>query len=554
MPPQDDRTQKLLAALDALRDQLPALLADQWPAFEARLIAYLKRLQRELDGGSNRSSITTALILRFLQDFPGVYPYIQAQMQGGSPQDYQDVYRNARDLLARLRPSPPVTRYVDVVCPRRVGVDGGRFAVSVKLTVRPNPQSAADDAEPLTVRADKPVQVYAEVSGFVLTDGNQRTLTVPAEKDSEAVVFEVQPLHDGDGRIDFHFFQEGHPLGDARVDVEIVAAETAVAAPMRGAGRQRLSGLVHFEDGLAPPDLAIHVAYDTPQGTPQLRVSVYEGDQLLESFAPIRLERLAERFTAWLYQQLDFLTRQALDESLSAEEAAAADERIRAVGRLLWNDLLHGDFKAMLREEWEGWRGRTLLLISDEPDIPWEMIWPNLDDPGYDEPLCLHFRFSRWLRPAPQDEIRHWMIGRLRWQRWLRLIPSATDLTFAVREKEHLGELLARLHAEDLSPAAPTEEIVLRALRETRFHWLHVAAHGFTAPDNLGDSASVTLDDWDFKPASFVPAEVRRWMGKERPGVFFNTCHGGRQQWSVTGLGGWARRILAAGAGLYLAP
>jgi hypothetical protein len=34
-------------------------------------------------------------------------------------------------------------------------------------------------------------------------------------------------------------------------------------------------------------------------------------------------------------------------------------------------------------------------------------------------------------------------------------------------------------------------------------------------------------------------------MGNERPGVFFNTCHGGRQQWSVMGLGGWARRILA---------
>ena len=71
------------------------------------------------------------------------------------------------------------------------------------------------------------------------------------------------------------------------MDVEIVAAETAVEAPMRGAGRQRLSGLVQFEDGLAPPDLAIHVAYDMPQGTPQLRVSVYEGDRLLESFAPI---------------------------------------------------------------------------------------------------------------------------------------------------------------------------------------------------------------------------------------------------------------------------
>ncbi|MBX3000889.1 MAG: CHAT domain-containing protein [Caldilineaceae bacterium] len=548
MPPPDDRTQRLLAALDALSDQLPALLRDQWPAFEERLTAYLNRLQREMTLGIGRPAITAALILRFLQEFPAIYPSIQALMQGGSPQEYRERMRSAGEVLERLQMPQPVTRYVDVVCPRCVHVGGGRFAVTVKLTVRPNPQSVAD-AEPLTLRADTPVHIYAEASGLVLTNGNHRTLTLPAEGDSAAVAFEVQPLCVGDGRLDFHFLQEDQPIGDARVDVEIVAAET----PLVMAGRQRLSGLVQFEAGLPAPDLAIYVAYETPQGTPQLRLSVFEGERMLASFPPVGLQQVAERYTAWLYQQFNFLAGEATAMARPPDEAVRADERMREAGRLLWEDLLHGEFKALLREEWANWRGRTLLLISDEPEIPWEMIWPNVAEPGYDDPFCTHFRFSRWLRPAPQDEKPHWMIGRLHWRRWLSLIPSATELSFAQAEKEHLRHLLSRTGAENLSPAAPTEDAVRRALRHP-FQWLHVAAHGFTGPDNLGDSAAVALDDWAFKPAHFVPAEVRQRMGRERPGVFFNTCHGGRQQWSVTGLGGWARRILAAGAGLFLSP
>jgi len=58
-----------------------------------------------------------------------------------------------------------------------------------------------------------------------------------------------------------------------------------------------------------------------------------------------------------------------------------------------------------------------------------------------------------------------------------------------------------------------------------------------------------------------IPSAVRArvaqsagYIGDARPGFFFNTCHGGRQGWALTRLGGWADRLIAAGAGIFVAP
>ena len=50
------------------------------------------------------------------------------------------------------------------------------------------------------------------------------------------------------------------------------------------------------------------------------------------------------------------------------------------------------------------------------------------------------------------------------------------------------------------------------------------------------------------------PSDIRvRFGGKrQRPLIFINACHGGRTEFSFTGLGGWADRLLDARAGAFI--
>ncbi len=55
-------------------------------------------------------------------------------------------------------------------------------------------------------------------------------------------------------------------------------------------------------------------------------------------------------------------------------------------------------------------------------------------------------------------------------------------------------------------------------------------------------------------PEDLVGPEIEGYIGRARPGFFFNVCHGGQQGWALTRLGGWANRLVSAGAGLFIAP
>ena len=94
-----------------------------------------------------------------------------------------------------------------------------------------------------------------------------------------------------------------------------------------------------------------------------------------------------------------------------------------------------------------------------------------------------------------------------------------------------------------------------RLLTQGDYDWLHVATHGGFFEDQTEARSGIRLEDGDLlRPEDLVGPAIEGHIGNAWPGFFFNTCHGGRQGWALTRLGGWANRLIGAGAGLFIAP
>ncbi len=68
------------------------------------------------------------------------------------------------------------------------------------------------------------------------------------------------------------------------------------------------------------------------------------------------------------------------------------------------------------------------------------------------------------------------------------------------------------------------------------------------------DSALWLQQDRSLTPDAIVGPEIEAHLRSQRPAFFFNACQVGRQSWTLTRIGGWANRLISAGAGLFVGP
>src|SRR5262249_42429303 len=68
------------------------------------------------------------------------------------------------------------------------------------------------------------------------------------------------------------------------------------------------------------------------------------------------------------------------------------------------------------------------------------------------------------------------------------------------------------------------------------------------------DSAVWLQENRPLTPGELNGAALIGHIRTNRPAFVLNACHGGREGWSLTGLGGWANKLVSKGAGLFLAP
>lgn len=560
---------QMVEALRALGPELPALIGEaEWPQVKAEL-------DRLVAGAEADPSQTPALydrLLQLLAGYPDAYRRLlevaargEAQAVEGMPNApvLEGIADNRRAAAREAHPRT-VVRYTDIACPRRVWVEAPRIAVVVRLTLTPRAQSAAS-AE-LALREDLPVQVRVDAPQFDLLNEPVQEVTLPPDRDSPPLVFDLRPRSVGHTQVTFDFLQNGQPLRAVSVAVEITPYSVAEGAEPTPAQPLRI------EPDATPPDLVLHIAWDA--AVSQLVYTLIRaGGAWWRTFAPVTVNGSPAVYAAQLYARITksartvskrTVSKRTVQRHLGVERELAredVDRHLRKLGQSLWEELLPPDLKALYAQEREQWRDRSLLIFSDEPHLPWELVWPYDETAGVWEdagPWCGTLDLARWLRKDERGNGNEMAPTRLTLHRLTVLAPTYTrlgNLPAAQQERQTLIELAQRHQVESAGPAEPTWRGVLDFLEDGGYDWVHVAAHGSFYPETPdGDSALWLQEDHALSPQDLSGAAIRRTFVQQRPGFFFNACEVGRQGWTLTRISGWANRLVSTGAGLFAGP
>ncbi len=559
-----DELQELFAALDRIRPELPELVGADVDVVNQALASY----RTQLDQGRQSPVMVRAMILKYLQRYPALLRRVQQELAVAKGLIYHESATRGfdpRDLMASDDDSlsaspaaagddppssaaqPPVTRCTDITCPRRVWVETPRIVVTVRLTVRQMAESEASAA--VTVVENLPVLVRIDAPGFGVLDQREQSMTVPPGRDSETLTFYLRPSQVGHTHVVLDFFQAGHPVGTATVEVEVTAHQVTIEPGSPKAYP------VQSEPGVAMPDRTLAIGYEATTARPQLTFSLFEKGVWSEDFQPFPLSQPLERYAAGLYDRLTGLANRATPQP-HADQAKEAERLIQSIGFKLWSEVLPDELRRRYLAERTAWDDRSFLILSDEPHIPWELVWPYAtgENPANTQPWCASMNMARWLRRNASGGANPTLTARLNWQRLSCVAPTTTNLTFAQKERTLLKDHMQRFQLHDRSPAHPTTAEVVGVLETGDYDWLHAATHGKFKAGEQGWGSFLSLNDKDIlTPDDLYGPMIEYNLRINRPGIVFNTCDSGRQDWGLTGVGGWANRLIGSGASLFLA-
>ena len=149
-----------------------------------------------------------------------------------------------------------------------------------------------------------------------------------------------------------------------------------------------------------------------------------------------------------------------------------------------------------------------------------------------DDHLAGAWQMSRWLSGAavPSDlNIRT-----------ARLVAPKFDLDFVWKEIQYFDSLAAR--QIEVAPPITTRADFLDAAEQGGVQLFHFATHG-NFNQTFVDESPIVLQGDPLFPSDLTRRRARG-LRRERPLIFLNTCHGARVGFNLTGLGGWAQRLV----------
>lgn len=343
------------------------------------------------------------------------------------------------------------------------------------------------------------------------------------------------------------FYHQGRHLASVIFETAVVTG-TPSTAPAR-----LLSEAANIEsfppDPPDPPDLELRIVRGNDDNrlvftlhSAHARVGIHwmpAGEVVLTKENPFKfLEHRFERLSQLAYE---------LDGAPTPEAAQRAQDEITTIGQQLWDEVIPTPFKdtfwpQMIRPLIETKTVRTLMITSDDPWIPWELVKPysynQVTGASTDEEFWAHqVAITRWLSGRGlADETR---------VRAARLVIPDLDLEGVAKEQETLGALSAQHHI-DIGTPLRTRAEVLALLKTGGTQLIHVSAHGSHDPDDPTLSFVQLQDNEVIRPADLGPTATEG-LRKERPLVFLNACSVGRLGLGLTGLGGWAEALICTG-------
>lgn len=522
-----------------------------WPALFARL----EKLRPQLYAAANPDAQSTAAVelIHALAAFPQVSQRFRTILQEVS-EERETITRKGsgapeakaesrlpnwtywlKELGARVSP-PYEIRYTDISAPQRLAL-GERGNIVVGLT--PAPSADSLEAQPLHVRKKESLDVllHAKSADFDVIGGSVKKIEAATEPKIEPVVFQLRGLSLGEKRVNLDFRRAGMVALSVPLTIEIVTGQSQT---------QQINSIIEFGGPtVPPPDLEIRVCVESggrkisyvlhsPSGAAPFYNLPVQG---------ISLRTAPEEFQRRTMTELESLMAGKEGDGRPLPPERVAD-RLAGIGRNLYEEL----FSAELKNQYWRFRDsvRTILINSDEPWLPWEMIKPYRDDdpsqPTEDNFLCLQYQLTRWLigRAGPATRIAVKRLAAIE----AAVVPGQMRLAYARAECEYLSNLAAAHPGVAYkSLASVTFKALDELLCRGGINLYHFAAHGdfdFGVPSD----AQILLADGKSFCAKDLHGSRQTQLAKDRPFVFLNACRVGQQGLSLTQLGGWAAALI----------
>ncbi|MGK2965565.1 MAG: CHAT domain-containing protein [Tepidiformaceae bacterium] len=427
---------------------------------------------------------------------------------------------------------PPLTRFPDLDYPAEVLL-GARTSLTVSLLLEPTHPDHAAIAVAIEDIAETPptVELVLRAPGFDIDGSNTHLLEVSRDEDSEHR-FVLFPREEGSKSIRVDVYQDGRRLSTLRRETAVVLVPTGAAVPVATSD----PGLVEFNHpGIVAPDLELCIETLGPDAKTLTFTLHSNSEDVGYHHTRVGSVTLTGSPLDEIQGVYNELSKMAGARPATDDEAAAQERRMANLGRGLWERLFSDELKAAY---WDfAPKIESLLITSDEPWIPWEIVKPfRFDSAGQREDapyLCESFKVARWLSgPGPADQLA---VTHVR-----PVAPAVVNLDSVRTELAYL-EQLSTLRAGVL-PDVPYNDRarVVDLFEAGDFSIIHFAAHGTfdsLSPDNSG----ISLTGGPFRPSDVF---ARFGGTRPRPLVFINACHGARMQFAFTGLGGWADRLV----------
>lgn len=393
----------------------------------------------------------------------------------------------------------------------------------------------------IALSAGEELQILVQPrKGFTIEGRDRGTLVVPAEGDSEPLTFELRAVDPGPGLIRIFAFHRGEPLGE----IELAPVVEAAARPAVR-GRATTTARARKTRPLAPaspqvPDLAMFIEERESGGNVTYLIRLTATDPALDlnlsPFGPFELKLDPGKFFADFFQEIEELPLE------TSEQQDVAERRVAAKGAYLADVL----FPQPLRDKlWEVRDRITSIVVqSEEPWIPWEMckLSGKADGRIVDGPfLSEAYAITRWVpgigfkRPIALRNVA-------------LVVPGDSGLPLALEERKHLLSLAKG--GRKVTEIAPSFGDVQDAFIAGTYDGWHFSGHG-VARDANPDRSSIILTGEERLTPEDLSGQAAN-MGIPRPFVFINACQVGRAGMALTGIGGWARRFLSAGASAFV--
>jgi CHAT domain len=218
---------------------------------------------------------------------------------------------------------------------------------------------------------------------------------------------------------------------------------------------------------------------------------------------------------------------------------------LRGAGKQLWEQAAPDDFKeAFWLLDEEGRPAETILVVSEERNIPWELMIPLQKGSRDFRPLGVRASIARWFEstelrsPGTPLQDAKVVAGDH--------TPPPRPLRYAADESSWIRQ---RIGGSQISPATPTT--IETAISKWDGTLLHFVCHG----DN-GTTQAVLLDGSEKLTSTQVDGmiELTDAWSESAPVVFLNACDVGRSAPALSGVGGLAKAWADAGAGAVVAP